>query len=101
MPKVKETREEAEVRKKREFEAALAKLQRVPNDVALVRHIQDSAPGLQEVLPSASVEAGIVAAPASDNVTAVIPREEEPERVRKFPTATAASPIAQVVFDQL
>jgi hypothetical protein len=105
MPKVKETREEAEIRKKREFEAALAKLQRVPNDVALVRHIQDSAPGMQEVLPSASVEAGIVAAPASDNVkaepTAVVPREEEPERVRKFPTATAASPTAQVVFDQL
>jgi len=36
----------------REFEAALAKLQRVPNDVALVRHIQDSAAGPHEVLPS-------------------------------------------------
>ena len=69
MPKVKETPEEAEARKKKEFEAALAKLQRVPNDVALVRHIQDSAPGPQEALPSGSVEAGIVAAPVKDNVT--------------------------------
>jgi hypothetical protein len=105
MTKVKETREEAEVRKKREFEAAIAKLQRVPNDVALVRHIQDSAPGPQEVLPSAPVEAGTVAAPVSDDVTAeptaLAPREEEQERVRKFPTATAASPTVQVVFDQL
>jgi hypothetical protein len=107
MPKVKETREEAEARKKKEFDAALAKLQRVPNDVALVRHILDSAPGRpQEVLPSGFAEAGIVAAPVRDNVTEEpattdVPRDEEPERVRKFPTATVASPTVQVVFDQL
>jgi hypothetical protein len=104
MAKVKETPEEAEARKKKEFEAALAKLQRVPNDVALVRHIQESAP--QEVLPSASVETGIVAAPVKDNVTddpatADVPRSEEPGRLRKFPTATVASPTVQVVFNQL
>ena len=107
MPKVKETREEAEARKKKEFEAALAKLQRVPNDIALVRHILDSSPGRpQEVLPSEFAEAGIVAAPVRDNVTEEpattdVPRDEEPERVRKFPTATVASPTVQVVFDQL
>ncbi len=105
MPKVKETPEEAEARKKKEFEAALAKLQRVPNDVALVRHIQDSAPDPQEALPSGSVEA-IVAAPVKDNVTdepatADVPRAEEPGRLRKFPTATVASPTVQVVFNQL
>jgi hypothetical protein len=106
MPKVKETPEEAEARKKKEFEAALAKLQRVPNDVALVRHIQDSAPGPQEVLSSGSVQAGIVAAPGRDNVTddpatADFPPAEEPGRLRRFPTATVASPTVQVLFNQL
>ncbi len=86
MPKVKETPEEAEARKKKEFEAALAKLQRVPNDVALVRHIQDSAPRPQEVLSLGPVQAGIVAAPARDNVTeepatADVPPAEEPGRL--------------------
>ena len=103
MPKVKETPEEAEARKKKEFEAALAKLQRVPNDVALVRHIQDSAPAPQEVLSSGSV---FMAPPARDNIpdepaTADVPTGEEPERLRKFPTATVASPTVQVVFNQL
>jgi hypothetical protein len=103
MRKLKETPQEAEARKKKEFEAALAKLQRVPNDVALVRHIRDSAPGPQEVLPSGSVEAGIVATPVTDNVTEepTATDEEEPELVRKFPTATVASPTVQVVFNQL
>ena len=107
MPKVKETPQEAEARKKKEFEAALAKLQRTPNDVALVRHIQDSAAESQEVLPSESVmEVGIVAGPVRDNVTEEpaatdVPRAEEPGRPRKFPTATVASPTGQVVFDQL
>ena len=106
MPKIKETPEEAEARKKKEFEAALAKLQRVPNDVALVRHIQDSAPRPQEVLSSRSVQAGIVAAPIRDNVTdepamADFPPPEEPGRLRKFPTATVASPTVQVLFNQL
>jgi hypothetical protein len=106
MPKVKETPEEAEVRKKKEFEAALAKLQRVPNDVALVRHIQDSASGPLEVSSAGSAEARIVEAPVMDNVPEEpaktdVPRAEELERVRKFPTATVASPTAQVVFNQL
>jgi hypothetical protein len=103
MRKLKETPQEAEARKKKEFETALAKLQRVPNDVALVRHIRDSAPGPQEVLPSGSVEAGIVATPVTDNVTEepTATDEEEPELVRKFPTATVASPTVQVVFNQL
>ena len=97
--------EEAEARKKKEFEAALAKLQRVPNDVALVRHIQESAPGPQEALPSGSGDA-IVAASVKDNVTdepatADVPRAEEPGRLRKFPTATVASPTVQVLFNQL
>jgi hypothetical protein len=105
MAKVKETPQEAEARKKKEFEAALAKLQRVPNDVALVRHIQDSPPGPQEVLSSESVEAGIVAPAVRNNLTEPattdVPLAEEPERARKFPTATVASPTVQVVFDQL
>jgi hypothetical protein len=106
MPKVKETPQEAEARKKKEFEAALAKLQRVPNDVALVRHIQDSAAGPHEVLPSGSVEGDIVPAPVRDKVaeeptTAHFPRSEEAERLPKFPTATVASPTVQVLFNQL
>ncbi len=147
MPKVKETPQEVEARKKKEFEAALAKLQRAPNDVALVRHIQgegsdpvvspapvnlpalevgsspevssssgdppssvgpalSSVPGTREVLPLGCVEAGVVAAPVEHSVPeepagAVTHPAEEPERPRKWPTATVASPTAQVVFDQL
>jgi hypothetical protein len=104
MPKVKETPEEAEARKKKEFEAALAKLQRAPNDVALVRHIQDSTPASEEVLSRESVQAAVVAAPASDNFTeelATADVPEEPERPRKFATATVASPTVQAVFNQL
>lgn len=104
MPKVKETPEEAEARKKKEFEAAIAKLQRAPNDVALVRHIQDTAPASEAVLSPESVQAAVVAASASDNsmeelATADVP--EEPGRRRKFATATVASPAVQVVFNQL
>ncbi len=130
MPKVKETPQEVEARKKKEFEAALAKLQRAPNDVALVRHIQGegSDPVVSPApvnlrLPSFSghrttsrlfgifragggVEAGVVAAPVEHSVPeepagAVTHPAEEPERPRKWPTATVASPTAQVVFDQL
>jgi hypothetical protein len=106
MAKVKETPEEVEARKKREFEAALAKIQRAPNDVALVRHIQSSVPGTEDVLPSGSLGADIVPAPGEHNVAEESPgvvaaRAEAPERLRKFPTATVASPTVQVVFDQL
>jgi hypothetical protein len=100
MPKVKETPEEAEARKKQEFEATLAKLQRVPNDIELVRHIQGSALGPQDV--AAPADAGPVTEPAIHEDDPVVPRAEEPEPRRKFPTATvAASPTVQALFDQL
>jgi hypothetical protein len=65
-----------------------------------------SVPRTRAVLPLGSVEAGVVAAPVQHSVPeepagAVTHPAEEPERPRKWPTATVASPTAQVVFDQL